>query len=109
MANVSRLDRSAASVATSGPPLTEAWAGTMSASLGIEVERLTEFSRKMASHGIAIEPSRFFFDPFYAYKRLALADATDDALLKLLTVEMFERYQALERRRRGVLAFSRPH
>lgn len=87
----------------------DAWEGGISASLGIAAARLNEFGRKMASHGIAVEPARFFFDPFYAYRRLALAHATDDDPLKQLTVEMFERYQALERRRRDVSSFNRPH
>ena len=81
----------------------------IAASLGIAVEKLEDFGRLMASHGIALDSSRLFFDPFYAYKRLALAHTTDDDVLKQLAVEMFEHYKALERRRRSVSAFNRPH
>ncbi len=111
MAATSRIDSKAGTdgQATIESLQADAWSGMMSASLGLTAARLSEFSQKMALHGIAVEPARFFFDSFYAYRRLALAHATDDDPLKQMTVEMTERYRALERRRHDVSAFSRPH
>lgn len=111
MAASPRIDGTAsmAGRVTTVPLQVDAWSGAMSASLGLTADRLSEFSRKMALHGIAVEPARFFFDSFYAYRRLALAHATDDDPLKQMTVEMTERYRALERRRHNFSAFSRPH
>jgi hypothetical protein len=81
------------------------WPGMVAASLSVESHKLAAFSRLMAQHGFALDTSRLFFDPFYAYKRLALAHTSDDAALKELAVELFEKYKALERRRRSVSAF----
>jgi hypothetical protein len=81
------------------------WPGMVAASLAIEAGKLTAFSRLMAQHGFELDTSRLFFDPFYAYRRLALAHTSNDEALKALAIEMFEKYKALERRRRDVSAF----
>jgi hypothetical protein len=81
------------------------WPGMVAASLAVESHKLAAFSRLMAQHGFALDTSRLFFDPFYAYKRLALAHTTNDDDLKALSIELFEKYKALERRRRAVSAF----
>jgi hypothetical protein len=81
------------------------WPGMVAASLSVESAKLAAFSRLMAQHGFALDTSRLFFDPYYAYKRLSLAHTSDDETLKALAVELFEKYKALERRRRSVSAF----
>lgn len=87
----------------------ERWPSFVAASLRIAATRLAAFADAMAREGIALDTSRMFFDPVYAYRRIELAQASADDELKALAAEIFDRYKALERRRRSVSAFDRPH
>ena len=85
------------------------WPSLLAASLDIEVRKLTQFRELMARSGFTLDASRLFFDPFYAYRRFELAHTSGDAALRAMAVELFEQYRQLERRRRSVSAFNRPH
>jgi hypothetical protein len=77
------------------------WLGLVAASLSIDLPTLKRFTDAMADLGVAVDPARMFLDPSYAYGHLATAHAGNDESLKALSLQLFERYQQLEQRRRG--------
>ncbi len=80
---------------------TDPWSWLLAASLKIDLWRLARFNELMAQHQLPVHLGRMFRDPAYAFERLSLAHGTDAAELKTLSLEMFEQYLQLERRRRA--------
>jgi hypothetical protein len=82
------------------------WAVALAASLGVDPRNLAQFLALMREEGLAVDPSRLFFDAVYACKRLALAHGSGNDTLRAMAVELFGHYQRLEQRRHRISAFT---
>ena len=80
---------------------TDPWSWLLAASLKIDLWKLARFNELMSAHRQPVQLGRMFRDPAYAFERLSLAHSTGADELKTLSLEMFEQYLELERRRRS--------
>jgi hypothetical protein len=84
------------------------WAWLLAASLKIDLWKLAQFNELMAAHRQTVHLGRMFRDPAYAFERLSEAHASGNNDLMTLSLEMFEQYLQLERRRRSSDAAANP-
>lgn len=79
----------------------EPWIEVIAATLDVPPELLRAFAQRMDAQQWPLDAARLYLDAGYAHARLALAHTSDDEALKQLALLLFDRYQALSRRRQA--------